>query len=396
MTERLKVAIVGGPDVDLRLDLMIHLRANFDVFAVGSTAGLRPVFHEAGFRYYSYPLHRSVNPFADTMSIIRLVRLLRRERPAVVHAFATKPCVLGRIAARIAGVPAIIGTLPGLGTLYTDDGNRRIGRVLVRPLYESGQGLASRLSDITILQNRDDAEVVTSRNIVPPGKLRLVPGSGVSTDVFDRASVSEEHIQATRIQLGIPADCLVAIMVARLVRAKGVLEFLEAARILRGRSPSIHFLLVGPWDRASSDALSESEIGQVSASVNWVGVRQDMTVLYALSDICVLPSYREGMPRVLMEAAAMGLPLVATDTPGCRDVVDHGTNGLLVPARDPTTLATSVAELADDRDTRLKFGAASRSIAVQRFDSRSIYRDTEGIYSAVLAKKGFRNGGLQQ
>ena len=284
----------------------------------------------------------------------------------------------------------------GNSGLYVPGDNGRNPRPVVRTLYELGQRLASRLSDVTILQNPEDADTVVSRRIVPFDKLRLIPGSGVRIDIFDPASVDAKQVREARIELGIAEGSLVVIMVARLVRAKGVMEYFEAAQLVKSSGRVVKFLLVGPRDPEGADALSEEELASLSKQINWLGMRRDLAVLYALSDICVLPSYYgEGVPTVLTEAASMGLPLVTTDMPGCREVVQNGRNGFLVPARDATALAASVARLADESELRRRFGVASREMAVERFDIRSIARQIEDVYLSIIARKRSKHSKLQ-
>ena len=177
-------------------------------------------------------------------------------------------------------------------------------------------------------------------------------------------------------------------MAARLIRTKGVFEYLEAARIIKQQSHAIKFLLVGNWDKEGADALSYDEINSISKDIDWLGMQSDMPTLYALSDICVLPSYyREGIPRVLMEAASMGLSLISTDMPGCREVVNDGQNGFLIPTRDSKTLASCISRLAAEPELRKQFGNASRELATQRFDIHPIANQIENIYSSTLVKK---------
>ena len=382
------VALIGGPDVDARIDLMQFLSARFDVFAVGSASEIKSSFDASGFRYFLYPLVRTVNPVADLRVVWNLVRLLRRERPAIVHAFDTKPCVFARMAAWLAGVPVIIGTMPGLGTLYSPGQEGGVLRSALRQVYEMGQRVASRLSDITILQNPEDASFVESKGIVPSKKVRLVLGSGVRTDLFDPGSRDAESVAATRTELGAVPETVLVIMVARLVRSKGVMQYVDAAIQLLQTNKNVMFILVGYWDQAGPDCLSEEEMGRLSGAVDWLGERRDMVDLLAASDICVLPTYYgEGIPRVLLEGAAMGLPLVATDMPGCREVVNDGENGYLVAPQDSIALASAIGELAHDPSLRTQFGAASRILAVTRFDSKAIAQQIQGLYFEAIENK---------
>jgi glycosyltransferase involved in cell wall biosynthesis len=394
---RPRVAIIGGPDVHGRLDLMKHLAIQYELFAVGSDPSLASIFESHHFRYFTYRLVPSANIFADTLATAQLFRLLRRERPAIAHAFDTKPCVLARLAARLAGVPVIIGTMPGLGTLYADETDRRWTRRIIRFLYEPLQRLASSVSGVTIVQNEDDAAEMVRRKLALKRKLRVIPGSGVNIDRFNRDAIPPADIARLRGELGIPSRSVVVIMVSRLIRAKGVREYAEAAREVRASGADVHFLLVGPFDRDAQGALSWEEVHWISREVQWTGSRDNVATLYALSDIAILPSYyREGVPRVLLEAAAMGLPLITTDMPGCRDVVRHDVNGLLVPPKDTSALVAAIVELVRNTAKRAAFGVASRDLVTRRFSSTLIARQVEAVYADLLSRRRGLNWKLHE
>jgi len=385
-SERPTVMLVGGPDVDSRIELMRELGGDFDLVAVGTAAEQQSVFHEAGFAYQIYPLNRRVNPYADLRTVLFLTRLFRRYRPDILHAFDTKPCVVARLAARLAGVPVVVGTLPGLGSLYANGG---IAIQATRVIYEQLQRIACHLSDLTIFQNHEDALEFVDRRIVPSARSSVIPGSGVSTDLFDPAKVSESDRQRVRAELGVPADALLITMVSRLIRSKGVVEFSAAANQVQENHPKVKFLIIGPEDHESLDRLTPSELAQITQVVAWPGVRKDIRAVLAASDIFVLPSFlREGIPRALLEAASLGLPIVTTDSPGCNQVVEHGVNGFLVPVRDPVTLAQAIAHLIAEPEMRRRFGRASRRRAVAHFDLPKIASQIRSIYRELLAGKG--------
>ena len=381
-----KVALVGSSDVDSRIDLMFHLSRDFHVFAIGSEPALGERFAQAGFRYRHYRLARRVNPVADILALAGLFRIFEQECPHIVHTFDTKPCVLARLAARLAGVPVVMGTLPGLGSLYVD---HDITTRTIRTIYEKLQKLACHLSDLTIFQNHEDVQQFVARGIVPASKLTVIPGSGVRTDLFDPEKVSQSERERARVKLDIPSDALLVTMVSRLIRSKGILEFAEAARMVKYHHDKVHFLLVGPDDRDSVDRLGPNELEGLSQSVTWLGERRDVPIILALTDVFALPSfYREGIPRVLLEAASMGLPIVTTDSPGCSEAVEHGVNGFLVPARDPDALAQAIMRLIEDPEMRERFGRESRQRAVARFDLSTIAGQLRSIYRDLLSHKG--------
>jgi glycosyltransferase involved in cell wall biosynthesis len=374
------VWLVGGPDVDARIDLMHSLSSDFEVCAAGTDPGLAASFAESKLRFRHYRMSRRVNPVLDAYGSWQLLRIFRAERPDVVHTFDTKPGVWGRLAARLAGVPVVIGTLPGLGSLYTPTGWKG---ALVRSVYQPLQALASRAADRTVFQNTDDAREFERRRVVPREKATVIPGSGVRTELFCPPAAAAEV--AYRAELGLREHGLVVLMVSRVLRSKGVLELARAAREVRREDSAIQFLLVGPEDAESLDALTAEELEELRNAITWIGPRRDVKRLLALADMFVFPSfYREGVPRVLLEAASMALPLVAADVAGSREVVEHGVNGFLVPPRDSPAIAEAVLRLAREPELRALLGAQSRRRAVAYFDLAVIAERTTSMYRELL------------
>jgi glycosyltransferase involved in cell wall biosynthesis len=379
-----KALLVGGPDVDARLDLIESLSGDFDVVTVGSERSLGDVFARRRLAFRSYRLSRGVSPFGDGAALLQLYRLFLKERPHLVHAFDTKPCVFARLAAKMARVPVVIGTVPGLGALYTDGEHRMRA---VRGIYEQLQRAASRLSDATVFQNTDDAAEFERRGIVPASRIRVIAGSGVQTGRYTPANPGDRERDATRREIGVPAGAVLVTMVSRLIRSKGVMLFGEVA--LRLSSLGASFVLVGAEDEESRHRLTPAEVADLRRHVTWLGPRGDVPRLLAASDVFVLPTYyREGLPRVLIEAAAAGLPIVTTGMAGCRDVVEDGVNGIVVPPRDVEALEAAVSRLIGDATLRGRFGAASRRIALNRFDLSLVVAATRQLYFDLLEQKG--------
>jgi glycosyltransferase involved in cell wall biosynthesis len=381
-----KVLLVGSDDVDARLDIMHRLKDDFDIGAVGSSPTLREQFLAKDFNYSFYHLSRRVNPFADLLSVGQLVSIFRRLRPQIVHAFDTKPGVWGCLAARLAGVPVIIGTVTGLGgALYgRDDLKTR----LTRSVYQQLQTLACHLSDVTVFQNHDDARQCIADGIVSSSKSKVILGSGVSTDSFAHAQVSDRERAQLRHELGIQPGEIVVTMISRVIRSKGVLEFMDAAQAVRLAHPHVCFLLIGAEDNDSLDRLNAAELAQLKQTVTWPGPRRDIPAVLAMSDVFVLPTaYREGIPRALLEAAAMGLPLITTDSPGCNEVVENEVNGFLVPVRDAGMLSQAILQLIERPELRQRFGEVSRQRTVERFDLSVIATQTCLMYRQLLARK---------
>ena len=377
-----KVLIVGGPDVDQRIDLMTCLRVRFELVGVGSEPELARLFNSSGFVYRCYPLARRVRPWLDLLTVTALYRIIRDERPDLVHTFDTKPCVYGRLAAWCAGVPVIVGTLPGLGSLY---GKENVRVRAVRYLYERLQAIACRLSRVSVFQNQEDMNQLVAANVVDRARAVVIPGSGVRVDRFRRSAVSREQRSAFRAEFNIPPWAVLVTMVSRQIRSKGVIEFAEAARAVALQDPTVRFLFVGPPDPGSGDNLTSNELAVVDQAVLRIGPRTDIDVILASSDIFVLPtSYREGIPRALLEAASMGLALVATSAAGCREVVTDRVHGLLVPPHHASALAEAILILAKDPSMRRRLGSAARARVKDRFTLSSIADRTAALYLRLL------------
>jgi glycosyltransferase involved in cell wall biosynthesis len=377
------VLIVGGPDVDARLELMHSLSDSFEISALGSLPSLQNKFTIEGFSYYSYTMNRGVNPLGDLKTLFQLFTIFREKKPQIVHTFDTKPGVWGRLAARLAGVQVVIGTLPGLGSLYGDESFK--SRVL-RSIYQRLQSLACRLSDLTIFQNEDDTRQFIKDGIVPAPKAMVILGSGINTKTFSPAQVSETDKMKLKTEFKIQTDEIVVTMISRIIRSKGVFDFMQSAREIQQDNPKVHFLLVGGEDSESIDRLTQEELIQLKRDVHWLGHRSDIPSILAISDIFVLPSiYREGIPRVLLEAAAMKLPIVTTNSPGCKEVVENGVNGFLVPAHDSAALSNAITSLVKAPELRQRFGQASQQRAVERFDTAVISGQTRNVYEQFIS-----------
>jgi glycosyltransferase involved in cell wall biosynthesis len=380
-----RVLIVGSEDVDARIELMRGLADGYTLAAAGTSRELETPFAQSGFRYFYYPLSRGLGPASDLGALVALWRLLARFRPHIVHAFDTKPGVYACVAARLACVPVVVGTITGLGSLYGEHG---LASHCIRGIYERMQRLASRVGDLTIFQNHDDREQFLAGRIVSAAKSTVIAGSGVRTDVLDPKLIAEAQRRQTRASLGIPAEAMVVTLVSRVIRSKGVEEFVAAAQRVHAQVPNAYFLLVGPADRNSVDRFSPAELAEFARAVHWPGARDDVPQILAASDLFVLPSsLREGIPRVLLEAASMGLPLITTDAPGCNDVVEDGVNGALVPAHDSAALSHAIVRLLGQPELCRRFGQASRQRAVERFDLSVVVEQTRRHYAELLARK---------
>ena len=355
---------------NFRRSLAVALRdAGHDVLLVSPDGPYGERLRSLGLRWQPLPMNRrSLNPLRESTLLLHLFRLFRREQPDVVHGFTIKCAVYGSLAARLAGVPARVNAVAGMGHVFISQSPKaRMLRPMVRSLMKLALGGGNvRL----ILQNPDDVELFDRAGLVDAAQVRLIPGSGVDCSRFRPAA--ERHT-GPRLRVLLPA---------RLLWDKGLAEYVHAARRLHAEGRAIDILLAGAPDPGNPVAVPETEVrAWVGEGVlQWLGHVDDMPGLLASVDVVALPSYREGLPKGLIEAAASGCALVATDVPGCREVVAHEIDGLLVPVRDGDALAEAIARLQDDPSLRERLAEAGRSKAVSRFDERIVVRDTMAVY----------------
>jgi glycosyltransferase involved in cell wall biosynthesis len=332
----------------------------------------RTQIEAAGLRIAPIEMQRSgTNPFIDFATIRQITDLYRREKPDLVHHVALKPILYGGYAAKRTGVPTIVNAVTGMGFIFIS--NSLFART-ARPLIARAQrALMNRANTRTILQNPDDAEMYTKRIGVSPDHLTIIPGAGVDIDQF--AVVPEPFAVPT------------AVCVSRMLRDKGIHELVAATRLLHAKGVELRVRLVGPTDDnpASIPRATLAEWNREGV-VEVVGPSKDIAGEYARAHIAVLPSYREGLPKSLLEAAACGRPMVATDVPGCREVCINGETGLRVPARTVEPLAKALERLVLNPSLRQRFGENARHLAETIFAEKIINAQTLALYEKILAR----------
>lgn len=354
----MRVAHVSVVDMTPRFLLLplferlIH--AGFEVTSISADGPWSHELQARGVRHIPWPgATRSWDLKSDVAALASLVGILRRERFDIVHTHTPKAGVLGRVAARLTGVPGVVNTVHGLYVTPQDHWVRK-SAVL------GAEAVASRFSDAELYQSAEDLRWAMSRRVVPLGKAELVTG-GVDLDTFDPKAANGRLV---RQEVGIPFDAVVVGTLGRMVVEKGVRELLSAARQI----PEAIFLVVGEPDYSRRDAISKKEIEQAPGNVVFTGWRSDARDLLAAMDVFVLASWREGMPQSVMEAAAMAKPLVVTDIRGSREIVRDGVEGIVVPSRDPESLGAAVKRLVGDPELRASMGAAAQDRCRKLFD----------------------------
>lgn len=314
-----------------------------------------------------------MNPFREAAAFVQVLRAYRSFRPDLVHHVALKPIVYGGIAARLCGGIPTVNAVAGLGHVFTSQsmGMRLMRRLLVILLRLSCGGQASR----TIFQNFSDRDYLQSVGVTGARRAAVIGGCGVDVDRF--APLPE------------PSSPPIVMMASRMLWEKGVGEFVSAAKILKARGVSARFVLAGAPDNANPSSIPEGQLRHWAESgcVEWWGHRDDMEEVLARSSLVCLPSYREGLPKILIEAAACGRAIVATNVPGCEEIVRNGVNGVLVPPRDPDALARAIDALLKDSRARTRMGERGREIALQKFKEEDVVRETIAVYRELLGSR---------
>jgi glycosyltransferase involved in cell wall biosynthesis len=320
-------------------------------------------------------------PHEDLRLVAELVAVYRRWRPDLVHHVAAKPVLYGSLAATLAGVPRRVNAFAGLGWAYTQPGAR--GAVLARAFSAAYRVVLGAPRSVVLFQNGDDRDTLVRTGAVRADRTVVIRGSGVDLEVFRPRSAQD----GAAPEAGGASQSVVIALGARMLRDKGIHELVDAMRLLRARGLAVEARLHGAPDPENPASIEEAvlEGWNREGIVRWTGPTRDMAGALREADIACLPSYREGLPKFLLEAAATGLPLVSCDVPGCREIVQHGENGLLVPARRAEPLAEALAQLVTDVPLRIRMGTASRHLAETSFGEREIARQTLELYERLLA-----------
>jgi glycosyltransferase involved in cell wall biosynthesis len=375
----MKIVLFANTDwylYNFRLSLLRSLKeGGHDVLLVTPPGPHGARLGELGFRWEGAPMERrSLNPLRELGLIRWLSALMARERPDLVHGFTIKCAVYGSLAARWARVPCV-NSVTGLGYVFTSDDLR--ARML-RPIVTRLLRLALDTDRCrVILQNPDDVALFQRSRLVDAKRIRLVPSSGVDCSRFAPTPAGEGSRDGRAFKVLLPA---------RLLWDKGLREYVEAARIVRQQAPGIRFLLAGAPDPGNPAAASIETVDAWAKEgvLTWLGHVEDMPALFRSVDVVVLPSYREGLPKGLIEAGACGVPLVTTDAPGCREVVSHEVDGLIVPVRDAAALAAAIVRVWADPALRLRLGRASREKVLRNYDDRIVIHKTMAVYRELL------------
>lgn len=374
MTKKKILFLVNAPMFFLshRLPLAIAAKAaGYAVHVATADDSGRERIENEGFIFHNIPFARSgQNPVYEIGTFIRLLFVFRKIRPDLVHAITIKPVIYGGIAARLTRIKFFVAAVSGLGTVFLARSTAaRLRRRVVIALYRAAfhrRGLA------VIFQNPDDRDTMLELGILKSLQVRLIRGSGVRL--------------ADYLYLQEPTGRPVVVMAARLLRDKGVLEFVEAARLLRDRNVDVEMRLIGSPDPGNPTSVNQQDLDRWAREnlVRVLGYRTDIAEQYAAANIVCLPSYREGLPKSLVEAAACGRAVITTDVPGCRDAVICGVTGVLVPVKDADALADAIQYLISHPVIRHRMGRAGRLLAEDSFAIEKIVEQHMSIYKELI------------
>lgn len=375
-----KVWCLGGEDSHLRIPFCAKLiEAGLEVTAVGT--GKPAPFVDRNIPYLGYELDRFFDLAGNWRAFGRLAGLIGEHKPDIVHGFDTKPSLLAPLAVRRARTGRAVRTINGMGALFSP--NASSIRVL-RPAYRALQRHVRSHTALTVFQNQRDFDYFNANGLVDSRRSRLIPGSGIDIEAFTSQMLDAAGRGRLQRELGIENKTVIT-TVTRLTRQKGIATLLEAASTLVKHVDDLIFLLVGPKETEGPLAIGEAELARHRPYVQAIGLRDDIPGILAISDLFVFPTqYREGVPRVLLEASAASLPIVASDMPGCDEVVRHGENGFLVPPGDAASLVAAISDLLPDAGRRKAMGQKGQRMLAGRLSLDRIVDDYLIAYEEVM------------
>ncbi len=366
-----KIAFLSHLDLNLylfRLPIMIELvKKGFTVYAICPRGDKFDKFKNYGIVALEYKIRRaSLNPFKELKTIRNIYKVIKPLKLDILQNFTSKPNVYGSIAGHLAKVPLVVNAVTGLGSFYISDTKKaKAVKNVMEILYKE----SNKKANFCIFQNSDDMKYFIDKKLVNKKKAILIKSSGIDTNIFKPKEYKRDENKE-----------VIVLMIARAIWHKGIKEYYEAANILKNEK--IRFVLIGDTDEGNLSCANEEFLN--SGNVTWLGHRDDIKKQIELCDIFVLPSYREGVPRTLLEASSLSKPIVTTNTVGCREVVDDGINGFLVPIKDGDTLAIKIKELSDKEDLRDTMGKNGRIKVLKEFDVNIVVKKYLEVYDKKI------------
>lgn len=379
----LRFAFLSHLDLNLylfRTPIMKELiNRGHKVYAICPKGDKNEALKEIGCHVINYEIDRKgLNPFSEKQAIDNIYHTIKGLKIDILHTFTAKPNIYGTFAGHKAGIPIILNLVEGLGSFYVKN---TLKTLLIRTIMEKLYKRAFHLSQGCVFVNTDDPAYMLKKKLLPKEKVKIIKSVGVDTQKFSMQNYCDSTIASLK-QVHNLSDKKVVLMVARAIWDKGIREYYEAAKIVKNRYPDTEFLLVGGTDEGNPTCASEAFLN--SDGVKWLKHRNDIADLTALCDIYVLPSYREGLPATLMEAASMGKPIVTTDTVGCKEVVENEVNGFLVPIKNSQALAEKIALLLENNRLRISMGNEGRAKALREFAIEKVVQQYMEYYETFV------------
>lgn len=355
-------------------------QAGYDVVVLTGLTRTDDPLAEHGIKLVGIPFERrSLNPFGLLRNLVDVRRVLKQEKPDIVHQIALKPILIGSVVCRLLGIKRVISAVVGLGFVFSSDTSAaRVIRQMISLLFHV---VLDKQHAKTVFENADDRDYFLKQGWIKEQNAVLIRGAGVDITRFK----PRQNFGASSAE-GPP----IVMLLSRMLWDKGIGEFVEAARLLRHQCgvDYARFVLVGDPDDDNRGSITREQLQawQQDGVVEWWGFHPDVAATLGQATISCLPSYREGLPKSLLESMAMGLPCIATDVPGCREAVIDNVNGYLVPARDSVSLAKAIERLLNDKEAQQQFGVASRAMAVNAFSKEMINEQTLSLYDRITAE----------
>ncbi|WP_294476120.1 glycosyltransferase family 4 protein [uncultured Bacteroides sp.] len=371
----MRIAIVTNHDwffISHRLPIALAaLREGHEVYLLAIDTGRRKELEDIGIKFVSISLNPTgKNPVEEMRTLWELRKLYKRIKPDVIHHVTMKVTLLGSLAAKSLGIKAVVNAISGLGFAFTDGRKGFLQKIIKAEMFLAYKSQTEHF----ILQNPDDLRQMKILGYVPEKNVHLIKGSGVNLNLF---AYKLPHNKEKQILL----------FPARILGDKGVYELIEAMRSIREEIVTkAKLLLAGDCSSTNPTVIKEMELKSMlePGYIEWIGFQKDMASIYAQSDIVVLPSYREGLPKSLIETCSIGRPIITTDVPGCRECVIEGYNGMIVPVKDPISLAKAILKMVNNRDLQLKMGCNSRKMAEQEFSIDKVIDKHFEIYRKAV------------
>jgi len=378
-----KIGFLSHLDLNLylfRTPIMEALiEAGYEVFAICPKGDKNKALEEIGCKVINYEISRQgLNPLKEKIAIENIYNAIKDLDLDILHTFTAKPNIYGTFAAKKAKIPIVVNLVEGLGSFYTKNSLKNI---IVRNILERLYKKAFKLSDGCVFVNSDDPKYMLNKGLIAKAKVKIIKSVGIDTKKFNLDNFTKNEIFEIKKKNSLE-DKLIILMVARAIWDKGIREYYESARVLNQTYSHIQFVLVGDIDEGNHTAASKEFL--INEDVLWLGHRDDIVELTAISDIYVLPSYREGVPVTLMEAASMSKPIVTTDTVGCREVVDDGKNGFLVKVKDSKSLTNKIEKLILDSELRNIMGKNGRIKVLKEFDVDIVVKQYTELYEKII------------